>query len=152
MKRLGFCQFALPHNDWVPPHFTKFSANLKVTFRLVADQDPELRRRLAALIRTLDDAASSGDDFSAESMVTQVDQLIISAIQALDGPAEAEMVSHLLRLRDSLRDRQAAAERAADLSGVQKAALDAVNAYFERALRALPEIDAYLREIAAREH
>ena len=76
----------------------------------------------------------------------------MSAIQALDGPAEAEMVAHLLRLRDSLGERQAASERAADLSGVQQAALGAVNTYFERALRAVPEIDAYLREIAAREH
>ncbi len=106
--------------------------------------------QVAALIRTLDDAAGSGDDFSTESMVAQVDQLIMSAIQALDGPAEAEMVAQLLRLRDSLRDRQASAERQADLSGVQGAALTAVNAYFERMLRALPEIDAYMKDVASR--
>jgi hypothetical protein len=107
--------------------------------------------QVAALIRTLDDAASSGDDFATETMVSEVDRLIMSAIQALDGPQEATMVGHLLRLRDSLRDRQSHDARAADLSGVQGAALEAVNAYFERMLRAVPEIDAYLKALASRE-
>ena len=36
------------------------------------------------------------------------------------------------------------------MKGVQDAALAAVNDYFERMLRAVPEIDAYLADIAAR--
>jgi hypothetical protein len=106
--------------------------------------------QVSALIRTLDDAANSGEDFATETMVAQVDRLIMSAIQALDGPAEAEMVGHLLRLRDSLGQRASHEARETDLSGVQRAALDAVNAYFERMLRAVPEIDAYLKDLAAR--
>jgi hypothetical protein len=106
--------------------------------------------QVSALIRTLDDAANSGDDFATETMVAQVDRLIMSAIQALDGPAEAQMVGHLLRLRDSLRERGAREARATDLTGVQDAALEAVNAYFERMLRAVPEIDAYLQDVARR--
>jgi len=106
--------------------------------------------QVAALIRTLDDAANSGEDFATETMVAQVDRLIMSAIQALDGPQEAEMVGHLLRLRDSVREREGHEGRADELSGIQGAALEAVNAYFERMLRALPEIDAYLRDLAER--
>jgi hypothetical protein len=60
------------------------------------------------------------------------------------------MVAHLLRLRDSLREREGHEARADELAGVQGAALTAVNAYFERMLRAVPEIDAYLKELAAR--
>ena len=45
--------------------------------------------QVSALIRTLDDAASSGDVFSTDAMVAQCDALIMSAIQALDGPTEA---------------------------------------------------------------
>ena len=37
------------------------------------------------------------------------------------------------------------------MSGIQEAALGAVNDYFERALRSVPEIEAYLEKIAARE-
>ena len=54
--------------------------------------------QVAALIQTLNDAAGSGDDFDSETMTEQVDTLIMSAIQALDGPEEAEMVGHLLKL------------------------------------------------------
>ena len=106
--------------------------------------------QVSALIRTLDDAASSGDTFATDTMVSQVDGLIMSAIQALDGPDEAEMVAHLLKLRNSLQARESHAERSDDMSGIQDAALDAVNAYFDRALRSVPEIEAYLQDVARR--
>ncbi len=106
--------------------------------------------QVSALVRTLDDAASSGDVFETDTMVSQVDGLIMSAIQALDGPEEAEMVGHLLRLRNSLQAREARAERTDEMSGIQDAALKAVNTYFERALRSVPEIEAYLEDIARR--
>ena len=83
-------------------------------------------------------------------MVAQCDALIMSAIQALDGPEEAEMVGHLLRLRNSLQARESHAERSDEMTGIQDAALRRVNDYFERALRSVPEIEAYLEDIAAR--
>ena len=106
--------------------------------------------QVSALIRTLDDAASSGDTFDTDTMVSQVDGLIMSAIQALDGPAEAEMVGHLLRLRNSLQARETHEGRADEMAGIQGAALNAVNEYFERALRSVPEIEAYLEDVARR--
>lgn len=106
--------------------------------------------QVSALIRTLDDAASSGDTFDTDTMVAQVDGLIMSAIQALDGPEEAKMVGHLLSLRNSLQARESHAERSDEMAGIQDAALSAVNDYFERALRSVPEIDAYLQDIAVR--
>ena len=60
------------------------------------------------------------------------------------------MVANLLELRDSLRARGSREARADEMKGVQDAALAAVNDYFERMLRAVPEIDAYLADIAAR--
>jgi hypothetical protein len=60
------------------------------------------------------------------------------------------MVGHLLKLRNSVQSRGTGAERADDMAGVQDAALGAVNTYFERALRSVPEIDTYLREIVER--
>jgi hypothetical protein len=83
-------------------------------------------------------------------MTGEVDRLIMSAIQALDGPEEAEMVGHLLKLRNSIQKRGAESDRAEDMAGVQDAALKAVNDYFERALRSVPEIDAYLQGIVTR--
>jgi hypothetical protein len=106
--------------------------------------------QVSALVRTLDDAANSGDTFDTDMMVSQVDGLIMSAIQALDGPDEAQMVGHLLKLRDSLQARQPHDQRSTEMSEIQDAALGAVNVYFERALRSVPEIEAYLEDIAAR--
>jgi hypothetical protein len=156
----------LEHEVWKytvkEPNFGKAARRMYNVFRMqgryaeaaylreLFDEPVTALYQVAALIRTLDDAASSGEAFATETMVAEVDRLIMSAIQALDGPPEAQMVGHLLRLRDSLRQREAHDARAADLSGVQGAALEAVNAYFERMLRAVPEIDGYLRELAAR--
>jgi hypothetical protein len=106
--------------------------------------------QVAALVRTLDDAASSGAAFDAETMIAQVDRLIMSAIQAIDGTREAEMVGHLLRLRDSLSGHETHAQRLDEMSGITTAALGAVNEYFERMLRAMPEIEAYLEDVARR--
>ncbi len=106
--------------------------------------------QVSALIRTLDDAANSGTTFDVDTMVAQCDALIMSAIQALDGPEEAKMVGHLLKLRNSLQTRESHAQRSDEMAGIQDAALGAVNDYFERALRSVPEIEAYLEDIAAR--
>jgi hypothetical protein len=107
--------------------------------------------QVAALIRTLDDAAGSDGTFDPEILVAQTDQLIMSAITALEGPTESQVVRHLLNLRDSLRERGEGAGRQADISSVRDAAMGAVNDYFERMLVAVPGIKTYLDEIAQRE-
>jgi hypothetical protein len=156
----------LEHEVWKytvrEPNFGKAARRMYNIFRLnghyreaayireLFDEPVTALYQVAALIRTLDDAASSGEAFDSETLVAQVDRLIMSAIQALDGPREAQMVANLLELRDSLRERETHAERADEMRGVQEAALDAVNDYFERMLRAVPEIDAYLADVAAR--
>ncbi len=105
--------------------------------------------QVAALLRTLDEAADGGDAFDPEAMVAQVDGLIMSAIAALDGPAEAEMVRRLLRVRDALHHRVVAEDRAEDIDGVRADAMEAVNDYFRRVLTGIPTINAYLEDVAA---
>jgi hypothetical protein len=157
---------ALEHEVWKytvkDPNYGKAARRLYNVFRMnghyaeaayireLFDEPVTALYQVAALIRTLDDAANSGEDFDSETMIAQVDKLIMSAIQALDGPDEAEMVGHLLRLRDSVSRRAEKADRAEDMAGIQEAASKAVNDYFERALRSVPEIDAYLKDLAQR--
>jgi hypothetical protein len=158
----------LEHEVWkytvVEPNYGKAARRMYNIFRLTGrytdaaylrelfDEPVTALYQVAALLRTLDDAADGGDVFEAETMVAQTDQLIMSAIGALEGRAEAEMVAHLLRLRDSLRDRAERAERDADIDEVRKAAMGAVNDYFLRMLTAVPDIKAYLDEVAAKPH
>ncbi len=157
---------ALEHEVWKysvkDPNYGKVARRLYNVFRMnghyaeaafireLFDEPVTALYQVSALIRTLDDAANSGEDFKAETMVAQVDKLIMSAIQALEGPEEAEMVGHLLRLRDAVARRAAEADRAEDMAGVQEAASKAVNEYFEKALRSVPEIDEYLKDVAKR--
>ena len=111
--------------------------------RELFDEPTTVLYQLAALIRTLDDADSSGAAFDVEMMRAQVDQLIVAAIDALDGPAEAEMVARLSAVRESLGSPRADA-LAEHVAGVTDEALAAVNSYFERRLTAIPSIAAYL--------
>ncbi|HEX5590532.1 MAG TPA: hypothetical protein VFX65_09610 [Candidatus Limnocylindrales bacterium] len=156
----------LEHEVWKytvkEPNFGKAARRMYNVFRMsgryseaaylreLFDEPITALYQVAALVRTLDDAASSGEAFDSETMVAQVDRLIMSAIQALDGPQEAEMVGYLLRLRDSLGTRQAHADREDEMAGISSAAVGAVNDYFERMLRAVPEIQAYLEDVARR--
>jgi hypothetical protein len=156
----------LEHEVWKytvkEPNFGKAARRMYNVFRMnghyaeaayireLFDEPVTALYQVAALIRTLDEAAGSGSAFDAETMTAQVDKLIMSAIQALDGPREAEMVGHLLRLRDSLRAHESQQERSGSMSGVKISALAAVNEYFERMLRAVPSIQAYLEDVTRR--
>jgi hypothetical protein len=117
--------------------------------RELFDEPTTALYQLAALIRTLDEAASVGSPFDAEVLIAQTDQLIMSAIGALEGPEEGKMVAALLRLRDELSGRR---ERGSDdnAHALRLETMAAVNEYFHQRLTALPEIDAYLSQIAER--
>jgi len=111
--------------------------------RELFDEPTTALYQLAALIRTINDAATEGTPFDSEVMVAQVDQLIMSAIKALTGPDEAEMVSKLLVLRDEISGRKRS-DRASEVEALRAEAMEAVNRYFQDRLLALPEIAAYL--------
>ena len=66
--------------------------------------------QVAALLRTLDEAADAGDTFETDAMVGQIDQLIMSAIAALEGSRRGGHGRRLLHLRDAISRRAAAAE------------------------------------------
>jgi hypothetical protein len=114
--------------------------------------------QLAALLQTVADAATAGADvFDRELLLRQMDQLIMSAIAALEGPDEALMVERLQRFRASVSraaggppDEAAMTSGTTEMEVARAAALAEVDDYFRRALRAVPSIAAYLDEIAAR--
>ena len=118
--------------------------------RELFDEPTTVLYQVAAQIRTLDEADRPGASFDYDVLVRQTDDLIMSAIAALDGRSEAEMVRHLLEVRSNLRGRRGSAGRSAEVDEVKVEALRAVNDYFERRLTAVPEIRAYLDELAAR--
>ena len=144
------------------PNYGKVARRLYNIFRLTGryaeaaylrelfDEPTTVLYQVAAQIRTLDEADRPGASFDYDVLVRQTDDLIMSAIAALDGRSEAEMVRHLLEVRSNLRGRRGSAGRSAEVDLVKDEALRAVNDYFERRLTAVPEIRAYLDELAAR--
>ena len=117
--------------------------------RELFDEPTTALYQLSALIRTIKDAATEGTPFAQELMVAQTDQLIMSAISALDGPQEAQVVSLLLMLRDEVSGR-VPVDRSKEMETLRTETLEAVNHYFHDRLVALPEIAAYIDTIAAR--
>jgi hypothetical protein len=117
--------------------------------RELFDEPTTALYQLSALIRTIKDAATEGSPFAQEVMVAQTDQLIMSAIKALEGPQEAEVVSLLLKLRDEVSGRTPV-DRSKEMEQLRLETLETVNRYFHDRLVALPEIQAYLDKIAAR--
>jgi hypothetical protein len=118
--------------------------------RELFDEPTTILYQVAAQIRTLDDADRPGGDFDHDLMLRQTDELIMAAIQALEGQSEMEMVRRLLAVRDNLQAHRGAAGRTADVDDVKARAMDAVNEYFERRLFAVPSIKAYVEELVAR--
>jgi len=155
----------LEHEIWKysvkDPNWGKVARRLYNVFRLTGrypeaayirelfDEPTTALYQLAALIRTLNDAAAEGNPFGTEVMVAQTDQLIMSAINALQGPEEAKVVSQLLVLRDQLSGRTKS-DRSAGMESLRVETMDAANRYFHDRLVALAEIAAYLEMIATR--
>jgi hypothetical protein len=151
----------------VHPNYGKAARRLYNVFRLTGryaeaafirelfDEPVTALYQVAALLRTLDeaaagDAAAAGvDAFDIEAIVAEFDGLIMTSVAALDGVAEAEMVTLLLRLREGFNRRVASEARDADLAHAQSEAMTQVDAWFKQALERVPTIKAYLDELAA---
>ena len=144
------------------PNYGKVARRLYNIFRLTGryaeavylrelfDEPTTVLYQVAALIRTLDEADRPGAEFDTETMLQQTDQLIMSAVSALEGRSEADMVRRLLEVRDNLQARRGAAGRTTAVDDVKNQALAAVNEYFERRLNDVPAIRAYIDEAVAR--
>ncbi len=145
----------------VHPNYGKAARRLYNVFRLTGryaeaafirelfDEPVTALYQVAAILRTLNEAASGGEAFETESIVAEFDGLIMSSIAALDGPAEADMVGRLMRLRDQFSRRAQGDARDEDLAHAQSEAMHSVDVWFKLALERVPTIKAYLDELAA---
>jgi len=120
-----------------------------VYLRELFDEPTTVLYQVAALVRTLDEADRPGADFDTEMLLRQADELIMSAVAALEGRSEAEMVRHLLAFRDNLQAHRGSEARSAVVGGVKDQAMASVNEYFERRLFEVPSIKAYVDGLVA---
>jgi len=116
--------------------------------RELFDEPATALYQVASLLRSLHKTAEQHDNFDTDSIVAQVDQLIMSAVAAFDGGTEAEVVDRLLRLREAITRQVRSHDPTDDVVAAQQETMTAVDEYFKRALMANPSIKDYLVTLA----
>lgn len=112
--------------------------------RELFDEPVTVLYQVWSLIRTLDDAVRYSSDIPMENLLTQADELIMNVIRALEGDHEAEIVRHLLHLRDSLSHQVSGQELIPATEAARAEVINIVNNFFYKRLTALPSIKAYI--------
>ena len=142
------------------PNYGKAARRMYNVFRLTGryseaayvrelfDEPATVLYQVWSLARSIEEAFSPDHELDVETLQAQADELIMSSVKVLEGPAESDVLRHLLALRDTLLLGGDAAARTEGVEGARKAAMDAVNVYFLAKLTAVPAIAEYMAEVA----
>jgi hypothetical protein len=117
--------------------------------RELFDEPATVLYQVWSLIRTIDDAYSSGSTIPQEHLTQAADRLIMEVIKALEGDQEAEIVSHLLQLRDALSRPEAGHLLTGEAEAARAEVINIVNNFFYERLIGMPEIRVYIEGFAA---
>ena len=112
--------------------------------RELFDEPATLLYQVWSLIRTIDDAYLPGTSITYEQMVASADSLIMEVIRVLEGVEEAEIVSHLLKLRDALSRPEARDTLTIEAEAARAMVINVVNNFFYDRLTAMPTIKQYM--------
>jgi hypothetical protein len=112
--------------------------------RELFDEPTTMLYQVWSLIRTIDDIVDEEREIPEETLLSQADNLILSVIEALEGAQEAEIVRYLLRLRDSLSQRETGETWTAQVDAARAEVINIVNNFFYERLTALPSIRLYI--------
>ena len=112
--------------------------------RELFDEPATILYQVWSLIRTIDDAYSSGSSISHEDLAAAADRLIMDVIKALEGEQESQIVSHLLKLRDALSRPEAGKILTAEAEAARAEVINIVNNFFYARLIGMPAIKVYM--------
>ena len=112
--------------------------------RELFDEPATLLYQVWSLIRTIDDAYLPGTSITYEEMVASADRLIMDVIRVLEGVEEAEIVSHLLKLRDALSRPEARETLTSEADAARAMVINVVNNFFYDRLTGMPTIKEYM--------
>lgn len=112
--------------------------------RELFDEPTTMLYQVWSLVRTIEDAFHPGASIPLDSVLAHADQLIISVVDALEGPEETEIVRYLLRLRDALTRQKTGQELGAEATAARAELINIVNNFYYEKLSALPTIRSYI--------
>jgi len=118
--------------------------------RELFDEPATILYQIWSLIRTIDDAYRPDSCITYEEMVTSTDNLIMEVIRALEGDEEAEIVRHLLNLRNELSQPEARDQLTREAESARARVINVVNNFFYDRLTAMPTIKGYMEEVQTR--
>ena len=112
--------------------------------RELFDEPATILYQVWSLIRTIDDAYSSGSSIPHEDLTAAADRLIMDVIKALEGEQESQIVSHLLKLRDALSRPEAGVILTSEAEAARAEVINIVNNFFFDRLIGMPTIKVYM--------
>jgi hypothetical protein len=115
--------------------------------RELFDEPAAMLYQVWSLIRTVEEASNPDSPISIEDALAQTDQLILGAVQALEGAEEGEIVRRLLRFRDELTHQRSNESLDAEATAAQAEVINIVNNFFYEKLTAMPGIQAYIEGV-----
>ena len=116
--------------------------------RELFDEPAALLYQVHALIRTIDEAAVPGSGISLDTVLGQLDRLVLDVVRTLEGVEEGEIVEHLQALRHGLMSTGDASGRSAAVDGARSRIINLVNNFFHDKLVGMPEIAAYMDDVS----
>jgi hypothetical protein len=139
-----------------PANYGKVAKRMYNVFRLTGSYDEAAYLRelfdepatvlyqVAAVIRSLDEAAGEGSDVPIETLVAQADALIDSVQGAVPDDLEVAIVDRLTKIRENLLTGGDPKDRTENVRAAVEEVSEMVNAFFLEKLIAVPEIKARL--------
>ncbi len=119
--------------------------------RELFDEPTAVLYQVHAVIRTVEEASDPGSAISTDTVLAQLDELIIDVLRALEGAEEEEIVRLLLQLRDAISREGQSGRRSGAVEAARERVINLVNNFFHDKLTGLPSIAAYLEQMTAAE-
>ncbi len=117
--------------------------------RELFDEPTTILYQVWSLIVTLENATEPGSAIPIEAVQAQADALIVEVVNALEGDVESEIVTALLRLRQTLEGQASGEERTAEVEAAQTQVVNVINTFYREKLIAMPAIKEYIDKIQA---
>jgi hypothetical protein len=115
--------------------------------RELFDEPTTMLSQVWSLIRTIDDCFKPGSPITLDTLLGQMDELIVTVIDVLEGPQEKEIVRLLLRLRDLLVMEKPGQELSEKSEAARDEVIHLVNNFFYEKLSGMPEIKDYMDQM-----
>jgi hypothetical protein len=112
--------------------------------RELFDEPASMLYQVWSLIRTIEDCCNPASPITAEQMLAETDQLIISVVSALEGDQETEIVRLLLKLRDDLSHQKTNEQLTPEADAARDRVINVVNNFFHDKLTSVPSIKVYI--------